>query len=253
MNQALFNRSARKERRFVSFIAKFFVFAIPASLAAQTPMTHNTLTPEEKSAGWTLLFDGKSTKGWHTFNGKGVNPRWSVQNGELVLAPSPTRQISGADLETEEKFVDFELSLEWQMSPGGNSGIMYRVDGTGRETPWDSGPEYQLLDNGAVDDPPIHQAGSVWDLYAPSQDATRPVGQFNLTRIIVQKNRVEHWMNGVKLLSYELGSEDYERRRAKSAYARWPQFGAPKGTIVLQDEGRLMAFRNIKIRRLQSE
>ena len=211
----------------------------------------NVLSAGEKQAGWTLLFDGETTMGWHTFNAKGIDARWSVRDGELVLARSATGVVSGADIETEQSFADFELSLEWRMSPKGNSGIIYRVRGAGHEHPWTAGPEYQLLDNAAAGDPPIHQAGSVWDLYPPALDATKPVGEFNLTRITVSGNHVEHWMNGKRILSYELGSSDFKARLAKSAYADQPQFGvAPSGTIVLQDEGRVMAFRNIKLRRL---
>jgi hypothetical protein len=211
----------------------------------------NRLTTSEAAAGWTLLFDGKSTAGWHTFNSDGVNPRWHVSDGELVLDPSPTRKISGADLETRDTFGDFELSLEWKISPGGNSGIIYRVAGKGYEHPWEIGPEYQLLDNTVGDDPPEHQAGAVWDFYAPIRDVTKPVGQYNHARIIVKNGHVEHWMNGVKLLSYDLGSEDFKSRHARSAYRQWPQYGSiSRGSIVLQDEGRLVSFRNIEIRRL---
>lgn len=213
----------------------------------------NGLTSEDIEQGWVLLFDGKTTKGWHTYNRPGiVDPRWSVQDGELVLAPAPSGVISGADLETEQSFSDFELSLEWKISAGGNSGIMYRVEGKGRSHPWEAGPEYQLIDNKAAEDPPIHQAGSVWDLYAPARDVTRQVGEFNKTRIIVKDNLVEHWLNEVRILSYQLGSQDFEERRAKSVYREFSTFGSLReGTIVLQDEGRLMRFRNVRIRPLR--
>jgi hypothetical protein len=212
----------------------------------------DTLTTKEKQEGWILLFDGRTTNGWHTFNATGVSSRWHVQNGELLLEPSPTRRVSGADIETEERFGDFELTLEWKMTSGGNSGIFYRVDGTGYVHPWEIAPEYQLVDNAGVDnDAPTHQAGALWDFYAPVRDVTKPLGEFNRTRILVEHNHVEHWMNGTMLLSYELGSQDFEARHAKSVYGSNPFFGTiERGTIALQDEGRLVSFRNIKIRRL---
>lgn len=228
-------------------------FVIP--LAAVAGTSHepqvNCLTDEEKTAGWKLLFDGKSTAGWHTFNAEGVDKRWHVSNGELVLDPSPTRRISGADLETEEAYGDFDLSVDWKISPGGNSGIIYRVAGEGYAHPWEIGPEYQLLDNTVGKDPPEHQSGAVWDFYAPIRDVTRPIGQYNVARIIVRNGHVEHWLNGVKLLSYELGSQDFKERHRRSSFSQWADYGlVARGTIVLQDEGRLVSFRNIKIRRL---
>jgi len=235
-------------------IAVTCLLVLPVSVDASDVVPLNRLTPKEIEAGWVLLFDGQTTKGWHTFKSAGVDPRWRVKDGELVLLPSPTRKVSGADLTTNEKFGDFELSLEWKMSPQGNSGIIYRVSEEGYEHPWESGPEYQLLDNKGGDDPPIHRAGSVWDFYAPVRDVTKPVGEFNHARIVLRHNHVEHWMNGVKLLSYELGSRDFKARHEKSAFRQWPGYGSiARGTIVLQDEGRDMAFRNIKIRRLDSE
>lgn len=220
--------------------------------AAKVGEAVNSLTPKEIQEGWVLLFDGETINGWHTFNDRGTDPRWHVQNGELTLEPSPTRKVSGADLETDARFGDFELSLEWKMSPQGNSGIFYRVDGKGYAHPWEIAPEYQLVDNeGRDNDSPLHQAGAVWDFYAPVRDVTRPLGKFNNMRIVVHHNHVEHWMNGVKLLSYELGSEDFKARLAKSTYRQNPQFGTVAlGTIAFQDEGRLVSFRNIKIRRL---
>jgi hypothetical protein len=233
-------------------IAIISLFASSTFAAAQGETVDNKLTPKEVEDGWILLFDGQTTDGWHTFNATGINPRWHVKAGELVLEPSPTRIISGADLETDDQFDDFEFSLEWKISPGGNSGIIYRVKGQGVDHPWEVGPEYQLLDNKSFDEPPSHQAGALWDFYAPVRDVTKPVGQFNHARIVVHKNHVEHWMNGVQLLHYQLGSEDFNARKAKSAYGSSWRFGTmPRGSIVLQDEGRLISFRNIKIRHLK--
>lgn len=211
----------------------------------------NRLTAQEIKEGWVRLFDGVSTNGWHTFNAAGINSRWHVEQGELALEPSPTRKISGADLESHARFADFELSLEWKMSRGGNSGIFYRVQGEGYAHPWDIALEYQLLDNHVEGGPPLHQAGAVWDLYAPARDVTRPIGQFNQARIIVRCGWVEHWMNGVKLLRFQLGSADFKQRHAVSANRKNSVYGmAERGTIVLQDEGRQVSFRNIKIRPL---
>lgn len=224
----------------------------PRSLAtdANTPEI-NTLTPAEERDGWILLFDGKTTTGWHTFKGSSVDPRWHVHGGELTLEASASRMVSGADLETDATFRDFDLRVEWRMSAQGNSGIFYRSSSKGVVHPWESGPEYQLLDNHGGDDPPIHQAGSVWDFYPPIRDVTRPLGEYNEARIVVRGNHVEHWMNGVKLLSFELNSDDFKARHAKSVFRQWTNYGTQtQGSIVLQDEGRQVSFRNIKIRRL---
>ena len=208
--------------------------------------THNTLTSAEKASGWKLLFDGRTTKGWRNFKAMGVDAGWQVQDGALVCADPKT----AGDLITEGTYADFDLSFEWRIAARGNSGVYYHVLEQG-ERGYESGPEYQLLDN-AHGEPPLQQAGSLYGLCAPARDVTRPVGEFNLSRIVVSHGHVEHWMNGVKLTEYDLNSTDFKAKVAGTKFAAWPLFAtASTGHIALQDHDAVVAFRDIKIRVLK--
>ncbi len=220
--------------------------ALVASAArAQAPVAHNTITPAEKAGGWKLLFDGHTTRGWRNFMKPGVDAGWKVQDGALVCDdPKAT-----SDLITIGEYSDFDLSFEWRIAPKGNSGVYYHVLEQG-EHGYESGPEYQLLDNAHGEAPP-QQAGSLFGLYPPSKDVTRPVGEFNQSRIVVRHGHVEHWMNGVKVVEYELNSPDFKAHVAGTKFAAWPLFAtSPKGHIALQDHDAVVAFRDIKIRPL---
>lgn len=206
----------------------------------------NSLSAAELDAGWMLLFDGESTTGWRGFGQAEMPDGWRVEDGCLACVGS------GGDIVTEQTFADFELVLEWRISPGGNSGIFYRVTEEG-DYPWLSGPEMQVLDNSEHADgkSPFTSAGSAYALYAPEQDDTRPVGEFNQVRIVVRGPQVEHWLNGVEQCEYELWSEDWHERVAASKFASMPNYGlARRGHIALQDHGDLVWYRNIKIREL---
>lgn len=230
--------------RFLSTLLAVGVLAGPAHAFAQP--AHNTLSSQEKAEGWKLLFDGRTTKGWRNFKKPGVDAGWKVQDGALVCVdPKGT-----SDLITVGQYADFDLSFEWKIAPKGNSGVYYHVLEQG-EHGYESGPEYQLLDN-AHGEPPPQQAGSLFGLYAPSKDVTKPVGEFNLSRIVVNHGHVEHWMNGVKLVEYDLGSPDFKAHVAGTKFAGWPLFAtAPTGYIALQDHDAVVAFRDIKIRLLK--
>ena len=216
----------------------------------------NTLTGDEKAAGWRLLFDGKTLKGWRNFHGKTPGAEWAVVKGALSLQreakPGDPGKLMGG-LITEEEFNSFELSIDWRISPGANSGIFYRVSEAGKQ-PNETGIEYQVLDNQQHPDAkrgPERQAGACYALYRPAKDVTRPVGEWNRARIIVRGRHVEHWLNDTKLLEYELGSEDWERHVANSKFKAIPTYGrSPKGHILLQDHGHHAEFRNIKLRPL---
>ena len=210
----------------------------------------NTLTAAEKAEGWKLLFDGKTTEGWRKYRGRKVGDAWQVADGALVLDHSKGKD--GGDIVTNEQFDNFELAFDWKISKGGNSGVMYRVT-EDNDAPYFSGPEYQLLDNRGHDDgkSTLTSAGSAYAVYPPSKDVTKPIGEWNQSRILVNGNHVEHWLNGEKIVSYELGSEDWLKRIKNSKWKDVPTYGkAPKGHIDLQDHGDKVAFRNIKIRQL---
>ncbi len=211
------------------------------ALAAEP--AHNTLTATEKAQGWRLLFDGKSLDGWREFKKTAVGPGWQVADGVLTLA----QPDKAADIITIGSYANFDLQFDWKISRNGNSGVYYHVIEQG-ETGYESGPEYQLLDN-AHGEPPLQRAGGLFGLYAPSQDVTRPVGEFNHSRLVVDHGHVQHWLNGVQVTEYQIGSPDFKARVAGTKFARWPLFAtADTGHISLQDHESVVAFRDIKIK-----
>jgi hypothetical protein len=216
----------------------------PSQPTPTMPQGPNTLSPEEVAAGWRLLFDGRSTTGWRRYRSSAPIAGWEVINGEL------TRVSAGGDLITEEQFSDFELLLDWKVPPAGNSGLFFRAM-EDRPAIFESAPEVQILDNVGHPDgrSPLTSASANYGLHAPERDVTRPVGDWNTTRLIVRGSHVEHWLNGVKVVEYELGSPDWLRRVAESKFKDWPTYvQATRGHVGLQDHGDRVAFRNIKIR-----
>jgi Domain of Unknown Function (DUF1080) len=212
---------------------------------------HNTLTAAEREQGWKLLFDGKTTTGWRKYRGEGVPDMWKVSDGVLVLDPASGTQHG--DLVTTDPYKSFELTCEWKIAPGGNSGIMYHVAET-EDAPYMTGPEYQLVDNARHPDGKhaITSAASCYALYPPSKDVTHPAGRWNKTKLIVNGNHVEHWLNGVKVVEYELGNTDWQERVQKSKFHEMQHFGKEAtGHIDLQDHGDKVEFRDIKVRVLE--
>jgi Domain of Unknown Function (DUF1080) len=204
-----------------------------------------TLTPAEVKDGWKLLFDGKSLAGWQGYKGRPTSG-WKPVDGVLV------REAGGGDLVTTDEFASFELRLEWKLNKGGNSGIFFHVTDEGDEA-WHSGPEFQVLDNGGHKDgaAPLTSAGSNYAVHPPVRDVTKSVGEWNSVRLIVRGAHVEHWMNDVKLLEYELWSPDWAARVKASKFDKIPIYGRAKsGRIGLQDHGDVVWYRNIKIRPL---
>jgi hypothetical protein len=168
------------------------------------------------------------------------------------VAGAITRIGSGADLITRAQFANFELSLEWRVASGGNSGIMYRVTEEAEAT-YETGPEMQVLDDAGHEDGKsrLTAAGALYGLYPAPEGAVKPAGQWNTARILVNGNRVEHWLNGILTARYELLSPEWEQKVAASKFNQWPGYGrAARGHIALQDHGDLVSFRNIKIRTL---
>jgi hypothetical protein len=213
-----------------------------AFAAEKTAAPDNTLTQAEQAAGWKLLFDGKSTTGWRGFKTPAPDAGWKVNDG--ALSPDPK---TSKDLVTKDKYEDFELIFDWKISPKGNSGVMFHVIDVGDET-YESGPEYQILDN-SHGEPPAEQAAGLFALYPPSMDMTRPVGQFNHALIIVKHGKVQHFLNGMQVAEYEIGSPEFKAKVAASKFKRWPQFATGQtGFIALQNHGDDVWFKNIKIR-----
>lgn len=205
----------------------------------------NMLTAAEKAAGWKLLFDGKTTEGWRGFKAPAPDAGWHVLDG--ALGPDPK---TSKDIMTKAQFGDFELVWDWKVGPKGNSGVMFHVTEDGTQT-YQSGPEYQLVDN-ARGEPVAEHAGALYGLYAPTTDATRPVGEFNHSRLVLKGGKGEHWLNGVKVAEYDLNSAEFKAKVAATKFKAWPQFAAsPTGHIAIQNHGDPVFFRNIKIRALK--
>ncbi|MBI3418092.1 MAG: DUF1080 domain-containing protein [Verrucomicrobia bacterium] len=196
---------------------------------------------------WQVLFDGKSTDKFRGFKKDSFPDSWKIEQGTLKTVPG-----NGTDIITKEQFDNFELQLEWKISPGGNSGVIYRVSEAFAE-PWHTGPEMQVLDDDKHADGknPLTTASSLYALMAATNKKLKPVGEWNQARLMVNGNHVEHWLNGAKVVEYELGSEKLNALIAKSKFADKPRFAKEaKGHIGLQHHHDEVWYRNIKIRRL---
>jgi 3-keto-disaccharide hydrolase len=240
------------------------------SLAAQStsPAAPNQLTAAERAAGWRLLFDGKTLTGWRGLGYDTVpSAHWVVVDGTIKKIASgnvpklPDGQpLVGGDLMTVDVFGDFELSWEWKVTPGANSGVKYNVS---EELSVQNAPnhaalgfEYQMLDDDRHPDGklPTHRAGALYDLAAPN-DAKhlQPVGEWNQSRIIFRGNHGEHWLNGARVVVFDLGTPAMDSALAASKFHPFPWFGQRRkegGHIILQDHNDEVYFRNIKVRPL---
>jgi cytochrome c len=208
----------------------------------------NGLSGEERREGFVPLFDGTSLDKWRGWRRAELGRGWSIVDGVLSLNSG----LGAGDIRTAEEFGDFDLRLDWRVAPGGNSGIFYRVRDD-RNWPWETAAEYQLLDNERHSDGrnPLTSAGSNYALYPPRADYSRPAGQWNRTRIVARGNVVEHYLNGRRVVRYEIGSEDWKRRYEESKFRLMSDYAKPTaGYIVLQDHGDPVSFRNIRIKRL---
>ena len=205
----------------------------------------NQLTAEEEAAGWKLLFDG-TLNAWRGYRRDDAPGGWSVVGGSLAFTPG----VDGGTLITRDQFGDFGLALDWKVAEGGNSGVFYRATEAERAPYW-TGPELQVLDNAGNPDgsTPETSAGANYALHAPVGDVTRPVGEWNQVRIVVRGAHVEHWMNGVRIVQYELWADEWRAAVAATKFADWPGYGmAEVGHIGLQDHGDPVWYRNIRIR-----
>jgi hypothetical protein len=212
----------------------------------------NQLTEEDKAAGWQLLFDGKTTAGWHSFKKQAFPTNgWDVQDGWLHC-----RGKGGNEIISAAEFENFELEWDWKQAPGGNSGIKYFVTET-RDSAL--GHEYQMIDDEREPDAKVangkHVTASLYDVLKPERPPPiKPSREINHSRIVIKGNRVEHWLNGAKVLSYSCGSEAIKEAVARSKFKNVAQFGDKlKGHLLLQDHGSEVWFRNIRLRALDAD
>jgi Domain of Unknown Function (DUF1080) len=217
----------------------------------------NTLTKAEKKEGWQLLFDGSTKKGWHIYQGKSNGSAWTVSDGMLMLDPKEKKDwqtIGGGDIITDAAYENYHLSLEWRISPKGNSGIIFGIQDLPKyEHSWHTGMEMQILDNDGHGDGKIvkHRAGNLYDLIAASSEPVKPVGDWNKAEIKVNKGKLDLYLNGVNIVSTQLWDDNWKALVAGSKFRSMPDFATFKsGHIGLQDHGDPVWFRNIKIRKL---
>ena len=217
----------------------------------------------QNGSGWRTLFDGKTFEGWRGLGYDSVpTAHWTIEDGAIKKVPRgqvprmPDGQpAAGGDLMTKETFGDFEFAWEWKIGRGGNSGVKYNVS---EKLSMDAAPnhaalgfEYQLLDDSLAEDNkiPSHRAGALYDMIPPSENVVKPAGEWNQSRLVYRGNRGEHWLNGKKVVEFELGSPRVDSLLAKSKYRSIRNFSdRRRGHIVLQDHGEEIYFRNIRIR-----
>jgi len=222
------------------------VGAVAIVAVAQSSLQSAIHTPQSAmKPSWRVLFDGTSLDAWRGYKGAPVPAGWRIENGTLA------KDKPVADIVSKDEFGDFELEIEWKIGDAGNSGIFYR--GTEEyEHIYFSAPEYQLLDDihGADNKTRLTCAGAAYAVYPSPEGHLKPVGDWNATRIVARGARVEHWLNGVKMVEYELESADWAAKVKASKFGAWPTYGkAKRGHIAMQgDHAGTLAFRNIRIR-----
>ena len=210
----------------------------------------NTLTAEEAARGWRLLFDGTTFDGWRNF-GRDSIAGWGIDGGAMVALGLGSNHIN--DIITRDEFENFELSLEWKTSIGGNSGIFFNaIENKAVKAMHEIAPEYQIIDelawgNSLTDG---QKAGACYDMYFPGPNKMlMPVGEYNVSKIVVNNGHVEHWLNGEKIVEYQMWTAEWDSLKSVRKWKDYPLYGtAHKGHIGLQDHSKRTWFRNIKIR-----
>ncbi|GAA4321846.1 DUF1080 domain-containing protein [Pontixanthobacter gangjinensis] len=214
-------------------------------------------TKENAKDEWQPLFNGEDLEGWKAYNRDSISGQWTVENGAIAFAPAEGDQRIKEYLITEDEFENFELSLEWKISEGGNSGIMWGVKETDKyDEPYFISPEIQVLDNQNHPDAkngPTRTAGALYDMVPPSKDVTKPAGQWNKEVIHINYDENIGWveLNGTRITEFPLQGEKWEEMVENSKFKDWEDFGSTrKGKIAFQDHDDKVWFRNIKIKEL---
>jgi len=225
---------------------------------AESTSTANSLTADEAAGGWQLLFDGETLNGWKRFNHDTIGPLWSVKEGAILCDGTGLGEgsgIHGGSLMSTKQFGNFELVVDYKLSSGGNSGVLYHVvEAPQYKYDYETGPEFQLLDDGGWKGElkAEQKAGSYYDVYpASASKKINPAGEWNTARIVYNNGHVEHWLNGQKVVEFDEASDDFKTRYNNSKWKEYPDWNKSKsGAITLQDHGAPVYFRNIKIREL---
>jgi hypothetical protein len=243
-------------KKFPMLVRVFAVIAATSLFACMNSgETHNILSDSEKKDGWTLLFDGTSTKGWHVFNFGDIQSAWSADSGELVCNPH-AKNVKHGDLITDKVYENFDLRFEWKISKAGNSGVFINVqERPDLATTFSTGPEYQLLDDQNMEPDylkdPSHKAASIFGVVPNNSSSVPKSGDWNQSRILQQSGKLTFWLNGVQTVIVDLKSEEWKKLVAASPMSHYPEFGlATRGHIALQDWTNGVSFRDIKIREL---
>ena len=206
------------------------------------------LTAEQRAAGWRPLFDGSSTSAWRGYKSQTFPAGWKIVDGVL------TKSGSVEDIMTRDQFGNFQLAFDWKLSPGGNAGVFYRGTEEYDKIYW-SAPEYQLLDDAGHPDGQsrLTSAGADYGLYPSPAGVVKPADQWNSTLIVVNGSSVQHWLNGQKLLEYEVASPDWEAKVKASKFVAYPNYGrAKQGYIAIQgDHDGALSIRNVRIRKIK--
>ena len=240
-----------------------FAFAFCAcNSTKQASMTSTNNSAAATDNGWISLFDGKTTKGWHTYGKTTIGKAWKADDGVLHLDASSKKDwqtAEGGDILTDDEFENFDLKLEWKIAEKGNSGVIFYIHENPEkyQYPWQTGPEFQLLDNGTPtrrghEDGKLytHRAGDLYDLLAAKEFA-KPAGEWNEVEIVANKGKLDFYMNGQHSLSTTMWNDTWKKMIAISKFKDMPGFGTfNKGRIGLQDHGADVWFRNIKIKKL---
>jgi len=220
-----------------------------ASFSVQAQKADNTLTDAEKKSGWVLLFDGKSTDAWRTYQNQ-PDDSWEVVKG--VLHCKKDGVTNRADLVTKDQYESFEFVMDWKVEKACNSGLLYHVLETHKSS-YETGPEYQLIDDLGYTDKLENwqKSGADYAMHSPAKIAAKPAGQYNHTRLVVNGAHVEHWLNGVKVADFNAWTPEWEKLKAEGKWKDYPDYGKSKtGVIALQDHGGGISFKNIKIRKI---
>jgi len=239
-----------------NMIAIAFTSAAITMLSFYVPITNNnaqlpdnTLTAAERKTGWQLLFDGKTTNGWRSYKNV-ASDGWEIVNGEIHCKENGVQHR--ADLITKEQYGDFELAFDWKISKAANSGLVYRFDET-QGAAHESGSEYQLIDDAGYPEKLQNwqNSGADYDMHPPAKIASKPAGEYNHSLIKAKGKHIEHWLNGIKVTDYEIGTPEWVALKDKSKWKAIKGWGEnSQGYIGLQDHGGGIWFKNIKIKKL---